>query len=402
MTLADTARLVAGMLLVLMGAAVLLRRRRDAPAVAFGVFAIGLGGLYLVRTMGAAEDDAFGLAANVVVLVGYWSMFLVFPTRISRDQWSLVAIAFATGFLVSAPEFLPPLLAALVGGGAGATAGAAFALVASAGIVAGVVLFPLRARRLGLEEVASTRSLAIFAVGVALFRGYDLDDVVLAARGDVPLATVLHPALSLTIPALLWVVVASRGAHARLARDTTLAHVGIVIASLLLASLGAGAAALQLAGALLLGFAILRGQIEGLDLKVRFAISRSTIAAAFVAAFFIASEGAQLLFGQGNEWVGLLGAGALVFALAPVQRAAERLAEKAVPAADAPTDPGPASKGEDAYRRAVRLARKDRALTPEEEVHLFHVAEALGVPAGRAMELRHEVEREARPREAGA
>lgn len=149
----------------------------------------------------------------------------------------------------------------------------------------------------------------------------------------------------------------------------------------------------------LLAYVVLKGQIEGLDLKVRWGISRSTVAGAFVAAFFIASEGAQLVFGRDNELIGLLAAGALVFAIAPLQRGAERLAEKAVPAtgvAERPRGGGP----HQAYRLAVLAAlREDGAIGPREEQHLADLADELGIRAGDALRVRREAasEREASP-----
>lgn len=137
----------------------------------------------------------------------------------------------------------------------------------------------------------------------------------------------------------------------------------------------------------LLAYALLRRQLFDIQMKIRFAISRSTVAASFIAVFFVASEGAQILFGQGNEWVGLAAAGALVFAISPLQRAAERLAEKAVPVAT-PSGASAGSDNEDLYFRATGLALRDRVIAPEEELDLIELAERLGIGARRAAELR--------------
>lgn len=139
-------------------------------------------------------------------------------------------------------------------------------------------------------------------------------------------------------------------------------------------------------------YALLRHRLLGLDVKLRFAISRSTIAAAFVATFFIASEGAQIVFGQGNEWVGLFAAGALVFAMAPLQRAAERLAERAVPIA--PQAPGSDGSRLDVYRHAVGHALRGRAIAREEEAYLADLATHLGIDYRTALRVRREVEAE--------
>jgi hypothetical protein len=158
----------------------------------------------------------------------------------------------------------------------------------------------------------------------------------------------------------------------------------------------------RLATVVILAHAILNQQVLGMDVKLRFALSKSTIAAVFIAVFFIVSETAQPFFGTqfNSAYVGIAGAGALVFAMAPLQRAAERLAEKAVPvtAAAAPgRTPGPAADGdgqEAIYRKALRVALRDRVLTRAEEGHLYDLAEALRIPPRRAHEMLAEVERE--------
>lgn len=156
---------------------------------------------------------------------------------------------------------------------------------------------------------------------------------------------------------------------------------------------------LRTIGFLVLSYAILRRSLLGIDVKARWTISKSTVAGIFIAVFFIASEGAQLLFGQENELVGLFAAGALVFAISPLQRVADQIAVKAVPVtADAvapllPTGQAAAAKDEGLYLRAVRLALRDRIVTPEEELDLIELAERLGIGARRAAELRLEATR---------
>jgi len=146
--------------------------------------------------------------------------------------------------------------------------------------------------------------------------------------------------------------------------------------------------------ALLITYAFIRGRFLGIDVKVRFAISKSTIAAVFIAVFFVASEAAQQFFGDRFQsgYLGILAAGALVFAIAPLSRVADRLAEKAVPITGASAASGTSPRSADTYRRAVRLALKDRKLTTDEEVELAQVAHDLGLSAPDATRIRHEVE----------
>ena len=145
---------------------------------------------------------------------------------------------------------------------------------------------------------------------------------------------------------------------------------------------------------LLFVYALLRRQLFGKEVRLRLAISRSTIAAVFIAVFFAASEAAQQFFGEslGSAYFGIAAAGALVFALAPLQRAAERLAEKAVP--DVSSMPSRSRSRERAYRLALLAAVDGGPLTAKEEMHLADLAEELGIGAGEALRLRRDVEQE--------
>jgi uncharacterized membrane protein YebE (DUF533 family) len=84
----------------------------------------------------------------------------------------------------------------------------------------------------------------------------------------------------------------------------------------------------------------------------------------------------------------------LVFALAPLQRVADRVATAAVPLAAAAAVPVAASDVAHAraYRAAVRAALADGDVTRDEEAHLADVAQELGIGAADALRLRREVE----------
>ncbi|HVL49013.1 MAG TPA: hypothetical protein VM889_10690 [Candidatus Thermoplasmatota archaeon] len=174
----------------------------------------------------------------------------------------------------------------------------------------------------------------------------------------------------------------------------------------------------RIAGVLLLAWAILRGLIPGVDAKVRWGISKSTLAAAFIGVFFVASEAAQEFFGEtlGSAYVGIAAAGALVFAMAPLQRLAEHVAATAVPSTRAVPVEAPASatsgmspaesalasssgtlaEREAAYRRAVAWALRDGALSRAEERQLLEIGHFLGLPPLRAAAILDEMEAAAR------
>lgn len=85
-------------------------------------------------------------------------------------------------------------------------------------------------------------------------------------------------------------------------------------------------------GDLLVGYALVRRQVFDLDLRIKWTLRRGTVAGIFIAVFFVVTEGlANLLTERIGLIAGLLSTGALVFVLAPLQRAADRLADGAMP-----------------------------------------------------------------------
>lgn len=138
----------------------------------------------------------------------------------------------------------------------------------------------------------------------------------------------------------------------------------------------------------LLAYGVLRHDIAGLDAKVEWGVSKTTVAGAFVAVFFVAGEVAETFFGDVlGDYVGIIAAGLLVFAISPLQRLADSIAAKAVP--------GGAEAGhgvEDQYRAAVDMALADGEISREEERRLAEKADELGIDTTRAFELREKVE----------
>lgn len=120
--------------------------------------------------------------------------------------------------------------------------------------------------------------------------------------------------------------------------------------------------------------------IEGFDEKMRVGISRTTVAAIFVTAIFVASEATQQAFG--SSWVGIAAAGAIVFFLAPIQRFADQLANSAVPEQETPTT---------TYTEALRMALANGAIEPKEERLLALLADRLGLTATQTLEIRDDL-----------
>jgi hypothetical protein len=82
----------------------------------------------------------------------------------------------------------------------------------------------------------------------------------------------------------------------------------------------------------LIAYGILRTQMFDIDLRIRWTIKQSTLAALVVAIVYFVSEGAsRLLSSELGTRAGLLAAAAVVFFLAPLQRFAERVAGSVMP-----------------------------------------------------------------------
>lgn len=138
--------------------------------------------------------------------------------------------------------------------------------------------------------------------------------------------------------AIVWLIAAHR---TRTRSVALVGYIGLVATTvgILIGSdpraLQIGPAVARLAEMALISYALLRHDFLGLDAHIRFGISKTTVAAIFVAVFFIASEAAQAFFGERfqSEYLGIAAAGVLVLAIAPLQRMADRMAERAVPTA---------------------------------------------------------------------
>jgi hypothetical protein len=82
----------------------------------------------------------------------------------------------------------------------------------------------------------------------------------------------------------------------------------------------------------LIAYGILRSQLFDIDLRIRWTIKQSTLAAIFVSIVYLVSEGAdRFLSAEFGSLPGLLASALVVFFLAPLQRFAERVASAAMP-----------------------------------------------------------------------
>lgn len=152
----------------------------------------------------------------------------------------------------------------------------------------------------------------------------------------------------------------------------------------------------SLALALCVTYALVKHRLFDAEVKLRFAIKGTTLAAMFLAAFFIVNKVTENIVaantpGRGTTAAiaGGVVAGLLLFALAPLQRIADRLANRAVPA-------GKQAHGTHAervllYREQLEIAWADGRLTPKERLLFSKLQERLGISADEALKLETEV-----------
>jgi hypothetical protein len=131
----------------------------------------------------------------------------------------------------------------------------------------------------------------------------------------------------------------------------------------------------------LVAYGVLRVQLFDVDLRIKRTIKRSTIAAAFVATFFIISESAgNYLSSQFGTVLGVLGTAALIFFLDPIQRAAEKLSDAAMPNTH-DTPEYEIFRKLQVYESAVRAALEDGHISDRQRRVLTSMIETMGIDA---------------------
>lgn len=146
----------------------------------------------------------------------------------------------------------------------------------------------------------------------------------------------------------------------------------------------------RLAFPLLVTYALVRHRLFEIDVKIKWTVKQSTVAGAFVAVFFIASEGTQALFSSSGTWWGIGAAALLVFAIAPLQRFAERVANTAMPNVR-PIERLGGDERARVYREFLEDAWRDGKLDVNERLMLKRLRERLGLSMEEAGRLELEV-----------
>jgi len=137
----------------------------------------------------------------------------------------------------------------------------------------------------------------------------------------------------------------------------------------------------------LIVYGVLRAQLFDIDLRLKKTLRRSLIGATFVAAFYVVSELAALYLSDSlGNILGLVCTGALVFVLSPIQRAAERISDAAMPNTKS-TPQYEAYRKLQVYESTLRAALEEGDISDRERRMLDRLVESLGIERGDADQL---------------
>lgn len=129
----------------------------------------------------------------------------------------------------------------------------------------------------------------------------------------------------------------------------------------------------------LVAYGMLRTQLFDIDLRLKRTIKRSTVAAAFVAAYFLVSEtAATFLSNQLGAVLGLVCTAALIFFMEPIQRAAQRFSDAAMPNTQATPEYETYRKLQ-VYAAALHTALENGEISARERQLLNSLIKSLGI-----------------------
>ncbi len=142
----------------------------------------------------------------------------------------------------------------------------------------------------------------------------------------------------------------------------------------------------------LITYGILRTQLFDIDIHIRWTIKQSTVAAVFVAVFYLVSEGAdRLLESELGNVIGLIASALVMFFLVPVQRFAERVAGAAMPNTENTPEYAMFRKLQ-VYEAALAEALPDGNISERERDLLDRLRDSLGISTADADAIEHELQ----------
>jgi hypothetical protein len=151
-----------------------------------------------------------------------------------------------------------------------------------------------------------------------------------------------------------------------------------------------GLGAVYLLYVLLLTYGVLQAQLFDINVRLKFALRQSTVAAIITGAFFVGSELLENVIPVDDILLGVLTAAACVLALRPLRRFAQRFADGVM----RDVDDTPAyleGRKIDVYRTALEGILEDGIVTPKERRVLQRLREQLAISEEDAAQLEAEV-----------
>ena len=162
-----------------------------------------------------------------------------------------------------------------------------------------------------------------------------------------------------------------------------------------------GANVVTIAFVLLLSYGILKVQLFDIDLRIKRGLRRSTVAAVFVAVFFVVEQIAQnYLSARFGLLLGAIAAGLTLFAFSHIHHFAERVANGAMPNVK-PTPEYLAYRKLEVYRAAFEDLYSENGISDKERAMLDHMRAKLDIRPGDALAIESEVRGQSRPAVAG-
>lgn len=133
----------------------------------------------------------------------------------------------------------------------------------------------------------------------------------------------------------------------------------------------------------LVTWGILKHQLFDIELRLKRGVERSVIAAAIAGVFFVLSYALEQFVSANNFVLGLAMAAAIALVFRPLQRTAERFADRLMPGVDT-SEAYLEERRHEVYRNAVEAALQDGSVSDRERAILDRLRESLGVDAGEA------------------
>lgn len=140
----------------------------------------------------------------------------------------------------------------------------------------------------------------------------------------------------------------------------------------------------------LVAYGILKHQLFDIDLRLKLTLQRSTVLGTFAGAFFVGSEALEELLPVEGFILGLAAAGGVTVAFRPLQKAAQRFADRALPGVDASAAYLRERKYV-VYRDAVEAAVDDGTVNVRETAILRKLQQSLVIDPDTASAIEAEV-----------